>query len=200
MVSNASMNELLSRRMADLKQGEQALFEALGIRKAGKGRALLERIGRDEMKGMLHHRRDLAAALDVPVEEIDAAIEVSRTRCSRRFDDAWRASFRPHAVLTTTRQIPQPIFVAALTGAEKKLYIEPPDHLPEPGWPAHVAAQLPRGLPGFGGVTGFVINYTPDRAVRFDRAGNPVEELDSAYRRGSLWMRGISAAAIGTTE
>ena len=52
-------------------------------------------------------------------------------------------------------------------------------------------------MESFDRVTGFVINYTPDRAVRFDRNASPIEELKHAYRRGSLWMRGLSAAAIG---
>jgi len=195
-----TLSELLERRMVERQVGVKALNDELGIRNVGKGRALLDRIRRDDMKGVVHHRRELAAALEVPVEEIDVAIKASRARYYKRIDDAWRASFRPHAVLTTTREIPQPIFVAALTGAEKRLYIDPPDDLPEPAWPGYVAARLPPMIPGFGRVTGFVMNYTPDRAVRFDLAGNPMEALEEAYRRGSLWMRGISAAALGLDQ
>ena len=34
----------------------------------------------------------------------------------------------------------------------------------------------------FGATTGFIVNYDPDRAIRFDLDGNRVEVLDRAYR------------------
>ncbi len=37
-----------------------------------------------------------------------------------------------------------------------------------------------------GPTTGFIVNYTPDFAVRFDLNGNPVETLDHAYRPGEV--------------
>jgi hypothetical protein len=36
----------------------------------------------------------------------------------------------------------------------------------------------------FGRATGFIVNYSPDHAVRFDLEGKPVEVLDRAYRLG----------------
>jgi hypothetical protein len=44
----------------------------------------------------------------------------------------------------------------------------------------------------FGRATGFIINYTPDHAVRFDLEGRPVEALAQAYRPGevTLYMGG----------
>lgn len=38
----------------------------------------------------------------------------------------------------------------------------------------------------FGEVTGFVINYSPHHAVRFDMAGEAVEVLERAYRCGTV--------------
>ena len=37
-----------------------------------------------------------------------------------------------------------------------------------------------------GPTTGFIVNYTPDFAVRFDLNGNPVETLYHAYRPGEV--------------
>ena len=34
----------------------------------------------------------------------------------------------------------------------------------------------------FGETTGFIVNYTPDYAIRFDLSGSPVEMLDHAFR------------------
>ena len=38
----------------------------------------------------------------------------------------------------------------------------------------------------FGATTGFVVNYDPDHAIRFDLDGNPVEVLNHAYRPGEV--------------
>ena len=40
----------------------------------------------------------------------------------------------------------------------------------------------------FGATTGFVVNYDPDRAIRFDLDGNPVEVLAHAYRPGEVTL------------
>ena len=37
-------------------------------------------------------------------------------------------------------------------------------------------------LPGYGAPTGIVVNYAPDRAVRFDLAGVPQEAFAAVYR------------------
>ena len=43
-------------------------------------------------------------------------------------------------------------------------------------------------VPFYGPTIGFVINYSPDRAVRFDLAGNPVVMLDRAYEPGRVTL------------
>ena len=44
----------------------------------------------------------------------------------------------------------------------------------------------------FGATTGFIVNYTPDHAVRFDLKGRPVETLTCAHRPGevTLYLKG----------
>ncbi|WP_144055982.1 hypothetical protein [Octadecabacter arcticus] len=58
-------------------------------------------------------------------------------------------------------------------------------------WPSWIAKHVPEKVLAFGEVEGFVINYTPDHAIRFDLLGNPVETLGAAYRRGSAQMNDI---------
>jgi hypothetical protein len=41
-------------------------------------------------------------------------------------------------------------------------------------------------LPGFGRLTGIVVNYSPDNSVRFDLNGTPQETFDEAYRVGQV--------------
>ena len=45
-------------------------------------------------------------------------------------------------------------------------------------------AQRTPIVPFFGPTTGFVVNYTPDHAVRFNLEGSPIETLTHAYRPG----------------
>ena len=53
----------------------------------------------------------------------------------------------------------------------------------------------------FGPTTGFIVNYTPDHAVRFDLEGRPVETLTRAYRPGEvtviLGRRPVSGESLG---
>jgi hypothetical protein len=44
-------------------------------------------------------------------------------------------------------------------------------------------------VPFYGPTIGFVVNYSPHRAVRFDLAGNPVAMLDRAYEPGQVTLR-----------
>jgi hypothetical protein len=43
-------------------------------------------------------------------------------------------------------------------------------------------------LPCFGRPTGFVVNYAPDRAVRFDLDGQAIAILPQAFRVGEVHM------------
>jgi hypothetical protein len=53
----------------------------------------------------------------------------------------------------------------------------------------------------FGPTTGFIVNYSPDRAVRFDLDGNSVEMLPRAYSPGDVELqigrRRISGDSFG---
>ena len=93
--------------------------------------------------------------------------------------------------MVTGNKIPSPIFVATITGSAQKLYIAPPANLSQLAWPSWIAKHVPEELLAFGKVEGFVINYTPDRAIRFELLGNPVVALDAACRRGTARMNGI---------
>lgn len=187
-----TLKDLIDTRSIALSLSEAALTEAIDIRNPIKAQAFLARVRDDRMKGMEHMRRDLATALAVSLEEVDAAIDASRQARWARFDAEWRTAFVPHAMLTTTNRIPQPIFAAAMTGATEKLRIDLPEAVPRVNWPRWVADRLPPGLGGFGRVTGFALNYTPDCAVFFDRDANPLREETEAYRRGTASLRGLS--------
>jgi hypothetical protein len=54
-------------------------------------------------------------------------------------------------------------------------------------------------VPFFGPTTGFVVNYSPDRAVRFDLDGNPVEVLPmlAAVKNHTFFGDGQAKGGLG---
>jgi hypothetical protein len=51
---------------------------------------------------------------------------------------------------------------------------------------AHKVVKRTPFVPYHGPTRGFIVNYTPDSAVRFDLHGNPVEHFDRAYIPGQV--------------
>jgi len=96
--------------------------------------------------------------------------------------------FRPHAIIATERSVPSPIFVAALIGIEKILCIDFDTSLPEETYVNQALAKLPEQTIAFGRPIGVTINYAPDRAVRYDLKGDPIETLTVAVRCGNAYF------------
>ena len=48
--------------------------------------------------------------------------------------------------------------------------------------------SIPDALPGFGRPIGVLVNYTPDRAIRFDLDGNALEILPRAHRPAEAYI------------
>jgi hypothetical protein len=65
-----------------------------------------------------------------------------------------------------------------------------------------VLDRLPEEVAAFGKSIGFVINYSPDQAIRFDLNGQPTAILDKAVRPGTVVLlrlggRPIPSEALG---
>ncbi len=107
-----------------------------------------------------------------------------------KFERTWGPSlgFRPHAIIVTERSIPSPIFVAAIIGVERILRIDFDTSLPEDTYVQQALAQIPEQTIAFGRPIGVTINYAPDRAVRYDLKGEPVETLTEAVRCGKAYL------------
>ncbi len=95
----------------------------------------------------------------------------------------------PHAYLLGTETRPSQITFYGLTGgSERWLRIRLDLSQPPVTFAAQacaVAKQTPL-VPFYGRTTGFIVNYTPDSAVRFDLDGNPVEHFARAYTPGQV--------------
>jgi hypothetical protein len=84
--------------------------------------------------------------------------------------------------------VPSPVFVAAFCGVDKLLLIPLHANRPRSTYARQALQKLPDFVPAFGPPIGFVVNYSPDRAIRFDLEGRARELLPRAMRPGRAFM------------
>ena len=194
-------------RVLDLSRPD--LMRRAGYKNIAKGLRRLDELLAGELDKTRDLIRALPAALDVPPEVVEHAIEETRRRIAeaqeaarQAREAAWRAAFRPHAIILTERTVPQPIFVAAIIGVERLLRIDFDLALPPVSYASQALAgirrrlsefrsesgKIPDALPGFGRPIGVIVNYTPDRAIRFDLDGNALEILPRAHRPAEAYI------------
>jgi hypothetical protein len=186
---------LLNERCADLKLKPADLVRRCGYKNITKG---LRRL--DEFRGCdFEASRGLIAALPnalgVPPEQLAEAIERTKQQLREASEKAWRAAFRPHAIIMTERNRPTSITLCVIVGSNRVRHIDFPEDLALGSYP-HYAHDItkkriePRGgeILFFGKAIGFVVNYSPDSAVSFDLDGKPLATLDCAYQLGSMFI------------
>jgi hypothetical protein len=112
-------------------------------------------------------------------------------------------AFDPHAYLLGTEPRPSSITIFGMTGGAERWLKIPLDVSQPPITFAIQALGFVRKtpvVPFFGPTMGYVVNYTPERAVRFDLDGNPSEYFRQAYSPGqvalTLGRRGRPARQI----
>ena len=214
--SNLPIGELISRRSHELGIGPSELARRCGYKNIGKGLRRLEELCRGEFQRTRGLISSLPRALGVTVDVVQKAIDDTAKQLHEAEEAAWRASFKPHAIILTDRRIPQPIFVAAIIGTRELLQI---DFAPCATADTYVSlaiegirARLARWnrefnplmslgsyhLPAFGRPTCFVVNYSPDHAVRFDLDGHALESLPTAHRIGqaTLFINASPASGV----
>jgi len=211
MTIRSPLAALIETRMQQLALDRAALGSRLGYRNpaktAGRVYALCDgHITTTKSRSALHR---LPAAIEVSAELVEIAVkdtasllaelkqqEDEKLRVAREIEDAeWRAGFIPHAIILGDRIIPTSITMCAITGGpERQLKIELDSSKPSDTFVQQVVAALPGklhlGKDGrltvefFGNALGFIVNYSPDQAVRYDLKGNAVENLNKAFRLG----------------
>jgi hypothetical protein len=183
------LNELIISRIKDLGLSRRDFICRLGYQNIPKGERRLRSLEAGDLSLAKKMKVAIASASQVPVGAVEEAISAEWDARRRRDDEAYRATFRPHAVLRTTQSIPSPITIAGLINAEKGLFVSVPEDIAADQYAGFVAESLPEGVPCYGRVTGFVLNYSPDHAVEFDLTGNPIREFDRAVRVGQSSAR-----------
>ena len=182
---------LICGRSEELGWSAVEVVRRCGYKNIPKGLRRLEQLCQGDFARSTALMHALPSALEVGAEVVEQAVEQTQQNLREAEEVAWRERFRPHAVILTERKVPQPIFVAAMVGVERLLRVDL-DHALDP---ATYVTQAMDGLkqrvtrwngmiPAFGRPVGFIVNFTPDSAARFDLDGNEVEVFDAAYRLG----------------
>jgi hypothetical protein len=205
----SAIGSLISDRLRVLGLRRADLMRRVNYKNIAKGLRRLDKL----LAGNLDKTRDLIhalpAALDVSSEVVEHAIEETRRQIAeaqeakrQALGAAWRAAFKPHAIILTEKTIPQPIFVAAIIGTQRLLRIDF-DLALGPGSYANQAigdirrklgefrsepGKISDSLPAFGRPVGVIVNYTPDCAVRFDLTGMPLAIFPRAHRPADAYM------------
>ncbi len=163
MKSDLAIATLIRSRMTELGLSRGEFAKRLGYKNIAKSIRRIDALCEGDFEGTKQVLDALPQALPKRVTKPGGRIFVRMPSFSRS---------RPCS----------PIFVAAIIGVEKLLRIDLDLTQRPVSFVRRVLDLLPEGVIAFGKPIGFVINYSPDQAVRFDRNGQPIEILDKAVR------------------
>jgi hypothetical protein len=208
MKSDLAIAALIRSRMSELDLSRGEFAKRLRYKNIAKGIRRIDALCDGDLEGTKQFLDVLPQALETSADTVKRAleetvreIELAAKQEAEARDKTWLENFRPHAIILAERTVPSPIFVAALIGVEKLLRIDLDATQGPVSYVRQVLDRLPEGVPAFGKPIGFVINYSPDKAVRFDRNGQPIAILDKAVRPGTATLhlggRPIPAEALG---
>ena len=183
---------LILERSAALGLSRAHLVRRAGFKNVAKGLRRLDQLCAGELKATVSLIAGLPAALELPLEVIAGAVRQTEQQIAeaeriaeQEEEAAWRARFQPSAYLLGTETKPSQITFFGITGGAERWMRIPLDLSQPPVTFAAQALTVVRRTPDvmfFGPTTGFIVNFTPDFAVRFDINGIPVEVLDHAHR------------------
>ncbi len=189
-----SIARLIRKRTQDLGITRGELARRMGYTNVTTGCRRLDQICAGDVKMAENLRVELARGLDVDAEVINDSIEYTRAKQLSAEDKAYRESFKPHAVILTEYKIPTQITFYAMTGGSRHRIIP----FKEGSTPETYAAQAREALPNvvrfLGRPIGYVVNYTPDFALKFNKEGRLIGRLDRTFRVGQ------SGVVIGGKE
>lgn len=202
-----AIDDLVSSRCRELGLKPKDVIRRCGYANEAKGIRRFEQLQQGNFESTVGLLRALPGALELPDNSVNEAVETSKRQIQDAREAAWRASFKPHAIILTENTRPEPIFVAALIGVDTLLRIDFDLTSTQATWRTQaidgIRARLKRwnsswnnrrqveaySLPAFGRPIGFVVNYAVDHAVRYDLEGNAVDMLPAAYRVGRADLR-----------
>ncbi len=194
--SQSPIRKLVCSRCQMLGIDRTELVRRSGYRNEAKGYRRLDALlagDFDTSRGLI---AALPVALEVSADVVSKAVEESKEQICSAEDARWRSSFRPHAIILTERRVQEPIFVAAMIGVDRLLRVDFDLNQSSitfvsqalKGVRYKLSAWNGVALPAFGRPIGIVVNYSPERAVKFDLTGKAAESFPKAYRIGQTLL------------
>jgi hypothetical protein len=187
-MSASPIQVLIEDRCLELGLTRHDIVRRAGYTNLSKGHRKLDEL----LLGDLWHSRGLIsrlpAALGVSADVVNEAVAETERQMRAAEDVAYRAAFRPHAIILTEYTRPTSITMAAIGGADRKLRVDFEPGSSPMSYLKQALDQVRRRSPitFYGAAVGVVINFSPDHAVRFDLDGNVVDVLPAAHRPGQL--------------
>jgi hypothetical protein len=185
------IEKLIIERCRELGLCRRELVERCGYKNISKGLRRLDQVYAGDLEKTVSLLRGLPSALDLSPDIVQQAIDETIRQIAAEADARYRASFEPHGYLLGTSDWPSQIFIFGITGGPERWLKIPLDLSQPPLSYAPQALAVVRRTPFvkfFGATTGFIVNYTPDHAVRFDVEGRSVETLTRAHRPGEVTL------------
>jgi hypothetical protein len=202
--------DLVAARMNEIGLSRRELIERCGYRNVTKGLRRLDAIWNgalgDETSSKildaLPINLDLdPAVVEAAVNESCCRLEQSARNAETEWEAAWRGAFQPDAYLVGTYTRPTQITIFAITGGHKRWHRIKLDLTKPPVTFAEQARAVTQKTPEtmfFGPTTGFIVNYSPNYAIRFGLDGNPIEVFLRAYSGGCGVAASMSGRPIDT--
>jgi hypothetical protein len=194
MTDILAIETFIGNRCSELGLSQSELIRCVGYKDISKGMRRLEQLYAGHVSKAQKLIQALPAMLAVSPDAVNKAVEGTQQQLREAGNEAWRRLFKPHAIILTERNRPEPIFVAGLIGvnrilrvdfdltADRASYI----HQAINGIGQKLAEFKSHFLPAFGRPTGVAVNYTPDRAVVFSLNRKALEILPRTYRIGDV--------------
>lgn len=118
------MRKLIEDRCRELGLTPTDLVRRAGYSNTAKGLRRLQALLNGDLDSTEGLIAKLPEALNLPPEVITQAVEETRSQIDEKEEEAYRANFKPHAIILTEHTIPTQICFALLTGASLHLRID----------------------------------------------------------------------------
>jgi hypothetical protein len=190
------VSQLIENRCRELSLNTNDFLRALGYKNISKGRRRLQEwVQGTKLKNIKHVEKALCETLIIEPATLQDAMATTYAQIRHARDAEYARTFVPHAVFNTSYSRPTQIIACALTGGPKKWLVMEFEKDTNPvTFVAQVLRQLPEGIPFFGHVLGFWINYTPSNCVEFDLTGQTIAKFGYVKQVGVTCVGGLEKA------
>lgn len=187
------LERLISDQLAILGLTKSAFIQRCGYTNITKGLKRLNGLLDGDITNTAS--KQLLAKLADALELEQSVVHDALSQCYRNIQneaaeqkEIQRINFKPNAYFLTKSKRPSQITLCGMTGGPERWLSIPLDLNQPPLSYVQQAVQCVQKtpkVPFFGAVQGFVINFTPESSVCFDKYGNPINESSKTYSVGA---------------